>query len=130
MQGRGNDQGRIWLLSGTGEGPPLAAALLRAGWRVDVSVVTPSAARSYAGLALNRILLDHSWVEAIEAVLKGTKPTVGLSMRLIPLRFASVRIRPEPVPRVASLCCGCNGRWSREVRCSCWISSMTCGVSL
>ena len=33
MQGRGNGQGRIWLLSGTGEGPPLAAALLRIGWR-------------------------------------------------------------------------------------------------
>ena len=72
MQGRGNDQGRIWLLSGTGEGPPLAAALLRAGWRVDVSVVTPSAARSYAGLALNRITAGPLLgVEAIEAVLKG-----------------------------------------------------------
>ena len=71
MQGRGNDQGRIWLLSGTGEGPPLAASLLRAGWRVEVSVVTPSAARAYAGLALDRMGVGPlQGVAAIEAVLK------------------------------------------------------------
>ena len=37
----------VWLLAGTGEGPPLAAALLAAGWRVRVSVVSPEAARAY-----------------------------------------------------------------------------------
>ena len=37
----------LWLLAGTGEGPPLAAALLTAGWRVRVSVVSPEAARAY-----------------------------------------------------------------------------------
>jgi len=38
---------RIWLLSGTGEGPPLAKALLERGWRVRVWVVSESAVRSY-----------------------------------------------------------------------------------
>ena len=39
--------GRIWLVSGCGEGPPLARALLAAGWRLRVSVVSPEAARAY-----------------------------------------------------------------------------------
>jgi len=38
---------RIWLLSGTGEGPPLATALLARGWRLRVWVVSEGAARSY-----------------------------------------------------------------------------------
>jgi precorrin-6A/cobalt-precorrin-6A reductase len=39
--------GGIWLFAGTAEGPPLSAALLRRGWPVQVSVVTPAAARAY-----------------------------------------------------------------------------------
>ncbi|MCP9928118.1 precorrin-6A/cobalt-precorrin-6A reductase [Cyanobium sp. CH-040] len=39
--------GRLWLFSGTGTGPPLAARLLALGWRVRVSVVTGAAARKY-----------------------------------------------------------------------------------
>jgi len=38
---------RLWLISGTGEGPQLAGLLLRSGWRLKVSVVTAAAARSY-----------------------------------------------------------------------------------
>ena len=41
------DEQRIWLLSGTGEGPPLAAELLRRGWQLRVSVVSSAAARAY-----------------------------------------------------------------------------------
>ena len=37
----------IWLVSGIGEGPSLAAALLSRGWSVQVSVVTAAAARAY-----------------------------------------------------------------------------------
>jgi len=37
----------IWLLSGTGEGPPLAKALLARGWRLRVWVVSEGASRSY-----------------------------------------------------------------------------------
>ena len=38
----------IWLVAGTGDGPPLAAALLARGWWVRVSVVSPEALRAYA----------------------------------------------------------------------------------
>lgn len=38
---------RLWLISGTGEGPQLAGLLLRRGWRLKVSVVTAAAARAY-----------------------------------------------------------------------------------
>ena len=48
-------QHRIWLLAGTGDGPPLAAAMIRHGWRVTVSVVTAAASRAYAGLDLDQI---------------------------------------------------------------------------
>lgn len=37
----------IWLVSGTGEGPPLALSLLQRGWRVRVFVVSAAAARAY-----------------------------------------------------------------------------------
>jgi precorrin-6A/cobalt-precorrin-6A reductase len=40
-------QRRLWLIAGTGEGPLLATALLAAGWRLRVSVVTAAAARAY-----------------------------------------------------------------------------------
>jgi len=39
--------GRIWLIAGTGEGPPLARGLLDRGWRLTVSVVTPAARLPY-----------------------------------------------------------------------------------
>lgn len=43
-QGQGR---RLWLFSGTGEGPLLARAWLERGWRLEVFVVSPSAARAY-----------------------------------------------------------------------------------
>ena len=41
---------RLWLFAGTGEGPPLAAALQRQGWRLRVSVVSAEAGRAYGEL--------------------------------------------------------------------------------
>lgn len=38
---------RLWLFSGTGDGPPLVRALLGQGWQLRVSVVTADAARAY-----------------------------------------------------------------------------------
>jgi precorrin-6A/cobalt-precorrin-6A reductase len=38
---------RLWLIAGTGEGPPLAAALLERGWRLRVSVVSEAATGAY-----------------------------------------------------------------------------------
>ena len=55
MQGPANDQRRVLLLAGTGEGPRLVKELSRRNWRVSVSVVTPNAAKAYAGLAVERI---------------------------------------------------------------------------
>ena len=40
--------GAIWLVSGIGEGPRLARALLARGWRLRVSVVSEAAGRAYA----------------------------------------------------------------------------------
>jgi len=47
-QGLAPEPPLIWLLAGTGDGPPLAAALLERGWRLRVSVVSAAAARMYA----------------------------------------------------------------------------------
>ncbi|MBD2422028.1 precorrin-6A/cobalt-precorrin-6A reductase [Cyanobium sp. FACHB-13342] len=59
---------RLWLVSGTGEGPELAAQLLQRGWQLTVSVVSPSAAqayRSHPGLAIHvGALGDEAGVEA------------------------------------------------------------------
>lgn len=46
-QGPAAGQALIWLVSGTGEGPGLAQALLARGWRLQVSVVTAAAVRAY-----------------------------------------------------------------------------------
>ena len=61
MQIHNNCYRYVWLLSGTGEGPHIAQALLEKGWRVFVSVVTPQAALSYSGMALEAI-----WIGALE----------------------------------------------------------------
>ena len=131
MQGRVIGQGRIWLLAGTGEGPPLAAALLRIGWRVEGSVVTPSAARPYAGLDLDRMAVGSLQGEkAIEAVLNNG---AGFRWVIDVTHPFAVRISADlarTCARSASLCCACNGRWSRAGQCSCWIGSVTCGGSI
>ena len=46
--GRAGGCGRIWLIAGTGEGPPLAQQLLARGWRLKVSLVSRAAALAYA----------------------------------------------------------------------------------
>lgn len=43
----GQASGRVWLIAGTGEGPPIAKCLLDRGWRLRVSVVTPAARLAY-----------------------------------------------------------------------------------
>ena len=55
MQGRWIGQRHLWLLSGTGEGPLIVAALQQQGWRVSVSVVTAEAAKVYADLSLEAL---------------------------------------------------------------------------
>ena len=55
MQGPANDQRRVLLLAGTGDGPRLVKELSRRNWRVSVSVVMATAAEAYAGLPVERI---------------------------------------------------------------------------
>ena len=63
MQNRDNCYRYVWLLSGTGEGPAIAKALIQNGWKVFVSVVTPQAALIYKGLSLEDV-----WVGPFENV--------------------------------------------------------------
>ena len=75
MQGPANDQRRVLLLAGTGEGPRLVQELSRRNWRVSVSVVTPSAAKAYAGLAVEQISIGAlQGVGGITAALRRAGP--------------------------------------------------------
>jgi precorrin-6A/cobalt-precorrin-6A reductase len=49
MHARASQPGgnRIWLFSGTGEGPPLARTLVQRGWRLRIWVVSAAAVRAY-----------------------------------------------------------------------------------
>ena len=75
MQASGDDQHRIWILSGTGEGPPLTRSLLARGWRVQVSVVTDAAALAYWGLPVDQIRIGAlDGQAAMAAVLQEDGP--------------------------------------------------------
>ena len=68
----GQGGGRVWLIAGTGEGPPLAQHLLERGWRLRVSVVTPAAARGYPRdpaleVVVGALAGAAAWQEALEA---------------------------------------------------------------
>ncbi|QVL51837.1 MAG: precorrin-6A/cobalt-precorrin-6A reductase [Cyanobium sp. M30B3] len=56
---------RLWLFSGTGDGPPLARAVLEQGWQLRVSVVTADAARAYPA---------HPRLELQVGALGGSEP--------------------------------------------------------
>lgn len=65
----------IWVVSGTGEGPPLARELLRRGWRIHVSVVTAEAARAYEvhpHCSVQTGALSHDG--AVDAMLDALQP--------------------------------------------------------
>ncbi|MAR05764.1 MAG: precorrin-6A reductase [Cyanobium sp. NAT70] len=71
MHGSSDDQQRIWLLAGTGEGPKLAKTLVEQGWRVSVSVVTASASHAYSGLSLEDLMVGPlAGAAGIKAVLR------------------------------------------------------------
>ncbi len=71
MQSGSNGHKHIWLLSGTGEGPLLATAFVEKGWRVTVSVVTPSAVVPYSGMPFTSIRIGSlQGPEGIKGVLK------------------------------------------------------------
>jgi len=75
MQGPANDQRRVLLLAGTGDGPRLVKELSRRHWRVSVSVVTATAAKAYAGLPVERISIGAlQGVGGIKAALHQAGP--------------------------------------------------------
>ncbi len=63
MHMRRNCHRHLWLLSGTGDGAPLADALVKRGWKVSVSVVSFQASLKYSHLPLASL-----WVGALEGV--------------------------------------------------------------
>ena len=63
MHSRDNGYRHMWLLSGTGEGPEIAAAFISKGWKVSVSVVSRQASVAYLGIPLADI-----WVGSIKSV--------------------------------------------------------------
>ena len=68
----------IWLVSGIGEGPQLARALLARGWRLRVSVVGEAAGRAYAPHpALELQVGALAGPDAITAALVGARRHQG-----------------------------------------------------
>tara|TARA_Y100001968_G_scaffold113443_1_gene102851 strand:- start:381 stop:1196 length:816 start_codon:yes stop_codon:yes gene_type:complete len=69
-----NCQGHVWLLSGTGEGPRFAKALIARDWRVTVSVVSFEASFAYEDLCLEEIKIGPlKGVSEITQVLKESR---------------------------------------------------------
>jgi precorrin-6A/cobalt-precorrin-6A reductase len=71
--------GRVWLIAGTGEGPPLARQLLDRGWRLRVSVVTPAARRAYPShprleVVAGALADAAAWQAALEAAERQGDP--------------------------------------------------------
>lgn len=62
---------RIWLVAGTGEGPPLALWLQERGWTVRVSVVSAAAARAYPQNSGLELMVGALTPERLEAELAG-----------------------------------------------------------
>ncbi|MFN9646472.1 MAG: precorrin-6A/cobalt-precorrin-6A reductase [Cyanobacteriota bacterium] len=79
LDGPAPGAGRIWLIAGTGEGPPLAKLLLARGWRLRVSVVTPGAAASYPGNPDLEVLVGdlagaEAWRQGLEQARRQGDP--------------------------------------------------------
>ena len=71
---RTNCHSHLWLLSGTGDGPPLAKAFISSGWKVSVSVVSAQAALSYSDIPLQSLWIGAlEGPEGIRKVLEKTK---------------------------------------------------------
>ncbi|UPM50319.1 precorrin-6A/cobalt-precorrin-6A reductase [Synechococcus sp. A10-1-5-1] len=65
----------IWLVSGTGDGPPLAQALLKRGWSVLVSVVSEAAIRAYPSHPNLRFQVGQlERDEAVDHLLRSHRP--------------------------------------------------------
>ena len=103
------DEQRIWLLSGTGEGPPLAAELLSRGWQLRVSVVSSAAARAYP---------QHPALELHVGAL-GDQDAVQRTLSQWPCRWVVDAAHPFAKsihPAIAKACRALNQPWLRLQR--------------
>ncbi|KGG11179.1 MULTISPECIES: precorrin-6A/cobalt-precorrin-6A reductase [Prochlorococcus] len=73
---RRNYHRHIWILSGTGDGPPLVRILLQNGWKVSVSVVSSQAALAYGDLPLESLWIGPlEGTQAIANVIEKARAT-------------------------------------------------------
>lgn len=108
--------GRLWLIAGTGEGPRLARHFLERGWRLRVSVVSPSAALPFPadsrlelvvgaleGAAALRQLLAAAEAEGdpFQWVIDASHP---FAMRITEAVVAATDQRPEGLLRLQRPC--------------------------
>ena len=75
MQVGKNGYRYVWILSGTSEGPLLAEAFIKKGWKVSVSVVTSEAALAYSSL-----LIEDIWIGAISGISEIRNIIINASM--------------------------------------------------
>ena len=74
MQSSNNGYRHIWLLAGTGEGPILADALQKQGWRVTVSVVSTQASWPYLEMSLTSVFVGAlQGAEGIKKILNNAQ---------------------------------------------------------
>ncbi|AKN62260.1 precorrin-6A reductase [Synechococcus sp. WH 8020] len=106
MHRQTNRQGTVWLLAGTGDGPPLAAALISQGWRVHVSVVSDMAAHPYRGMA----------VEAIHVGALGGSQAISQWLQRIPVDWVVDATHPFALRISTQLHQSCQGSGQQLVR--------------
>ena len=109
MEVKGN---RLWLIAGTGEGPALAQQFLKRGWRLRVSVVSPTASAPYPETpdlemvvgALGDAVALRSLLEAAERegdpfqwLIDASHP---FAVRITPAVLEATRNRPERLLRL------------------------------
>ena len=109
MDVKGN---RLWLIAGTGEGPALAQQLLQRGWRLRVSVVTPTASSPYpkspdlemvvgalgdAGALRSRLEAAERAGDPFQWLIDASHP---FAVHITPAAMEATRNRPERLLRL------------------------------
>ncbi len=105
----GGGHGRIWLVAGTGEGPPLARELLARDWHLKVSLVSRAATLAYGA---------HPRLElAVGAIGGGDGPEAGVAdelagaaQRNAPYAWVIDATHPFATRISAALAIGCAAR--------------------
>ena len=103
---------RLWLIAGTGEGPALAQQFLERGWRLRVSVVTPTASQPYpenpdleivvgaladAGALRSLLEVAESEGDPFQWLIDASHP---FAVHITPAALEATRGRPERLLRL------------------------------